>query len=62
MGAAREHGIIDALSGITFTYGGLRADQHGRALDEAGDAVRGLYVCGEMLGALLSGSYRVARD
>jgi tricarballylate dehydrogenase len=47
--------------GITFTYGGLRADQHGRALDEAGDAVRGLYVCGEMLGALLSGSYRVAR-
>jgi tricarballylate dehydrogenase len=26
-------------------------------LDEAGDAVPGLYVCGEMLGGLFSGNY-----
>jgi tricarballylate dehydrogenase len=43
--------------GITFTFGGLRADPHGRVLDEAGDAVPGLYVCGEMLGGLFSGNY-----
>lgn len=43
--------------GITFTFGGLRADQHGRVLDEFGQAVPGLFVCGEMLGGLFSGNY-----
>lgn len=43
--------------GITFTFGGLRADPQGRVLDAAGEVVPGLLVCGEMLGGLFSGNY-----
>jgi tricarballylate dehydrogenase len=43
--------------GITFTFGGLRADDHGRVLAAAGSVIDGLYVCGEMLGGLFSGNY-----
>ncbi|PXY35875.1 tricarballylate dehydrogenase [Prauserella flavalba] len=43
--------------GITFTFGGLRADTHGRVLDASGAAIPGLFVCGEMLGGLFSGNY-----
>jgi tricarballylate dehydrogenase len=43
--------------GITFTFGGLRADANARVLDESGAVVPGLYVCGEMLGGLFSGNY-----
>jgi tricarballylate dehydrogenase len=43
--------------GITFTFGGLRADTSGRVLDSAGAPVPGLFVCGEMLGGLFSGNY-----
>jgi tricarballylate dehydrogenase len=43
--------------GITFTFGGLRADTAGRVLDESGRPVSGLFVCGEMLGGLFSGNY-----
>jgi tricarballylate dehydrogenase len=43
--------------GITFTFGGLRADTSGRVLDGAGAPVPGLFVCGEMLGGLFSGNY-----
>jgi tricarballylate dehydrogenase len=43
--------------GITFTFGGLRGDSHGRVLDESGVAIPGLYACGEMLGGLFSGNY-----
>jgi tricarballylate dehydrogenase len=43
--------------GITFTFGGLRGDAHGRVLDEGGQPIPGLYVCGEMLGGLFSGNY-----
>jgi tricarballylate dehydrogenase len=43
--------------GITFTFGGLRADPCGRVLDNAGAPVPGLFVCGEMLGGLFSGNY-----
>jgi tricarballylate dehydrogenase len=43
--------------GITFTFGGLRADTSGRALDGEGRVVPGLFVCGEMLGGLFSGNY-----
>ncbi|MBK1783337.1 FAD-dependent tricarballylate dehydrogenase TcuA [Prauserella cavernicola] len=43
--------------GITFTFGGLRADTHGRVLDTGGEPVPGLFVCGEMLGGLFSGNY-----
>jgi tricarballylate dehydrogenase len=43
--------------GITFTFGGLRGDTDGRVLDEQGQPIPGLYVCGEMLGGLFSGNY-----
>jgi tricarballylate dehydrogenase len=43
--------------GITFTFGGLKGDAHGRVLDERGGVIPGLYVCGEMLGGLFSGNY-----
>jgi tricarballylate dehydrogenase len=43
--------------GITFTFGGLRADAAARVLDDSGAPIPGLYVCGEMLGGLFSGNY-----
>lgn len=43
--------------GITFTFGGLRADADARVLDDSGSPIPGLYVCGEMLGGLFSGNY-----
>jgi tricarballylate dehydrogenase len=43
--------------GITFTFGGLRADDHGRVLKDDGAPIAGLYVCGEMVGGLFSGNY-----
>ncbi|GAB7044305.1 FAD-dependent tricarballylate dehydrogenase TcuA [Catenuloplanes niger JCM 9533] len=43
--------------GITFTFGGLRADDHGRVLTAGGGHLPGLFVCGEMLGGLFSGNY-----
>jgi tricarballylate dehydrogenase len=43
--------------GITFTFGGLKSDTHGRVLDKGGEHISGLYVCGEMLGGLFSGNY-----
>ncbi|WP_324274961.1 FAD-binding protein [Blastococcus brunescens] len=43
--------------GITFTFGGLRADENGRVQDRDGASMPGLFVCGEMLGGLFSGNY-----
>ncbi|GAA0940821.1 FAD-dependent tricarballylate dehydrogenase TcuA [Pseudonocardia zijingensis] len=43
--------------GITFTFGGLRADTSSRVLDAEGTPLPGLFVCGEMLGGLFSGNY-----
>ena len=43
--------------GITFTFGGLRGDTHGRVLAESGAPIGGLYACGEALGGLFSGNY-----
>lgn len=43
--------------GITFTFGGLKADTQGRVLDTNGAAIPGLLVCGEMLGGLFAGNY-----
>lgn len=43
--------------GITFTFGGVKGDTHGRVLDESGTPIPGLYACGEMLGGLFSGNY-----
>jgi len=43
--------------GITFTFGGLKSDTHGRVLNKDGGHIEGLYVCGEMLGGLFSANY-----
>lgn len=43
--------------GITFTFGGVKADTHGRVLDAEGRHIEGLYVAGEMLGGLFSVNY-----
>jgi tricarballylate dehydrogenase len=43
--------------GITFTFGGLKADTDGHVLREDGSAIPGLFVCGEMLGGLFSSNY-----
>lgn len=43
--------------GITFTFGGIKSDTHGRVLDGDGKHVEGLYVAGEMLGGLFSANY-----
>lgn len=43
--------------GITFTFGGLKSDTHGRVLDTDGREIPGLFVCGEMLGGLFADNY-----
>jgi tricarballylate dehydrogenase len=43
--------------GITFTFGGVKADTYGRVMDTNGDRIPGLFVAGEMLGGLFSQNY-----
>ena len=43
--------------GITFTFGGIKSDTHGRVLDVDGNHIEGLFVAGEMLGGLFSTNY-----
>lgn len=43
--------------GITFTFGGVKTDTHGRVLNESGEHIEGLYAAGEMLGGLFSINY-----
>ncbi|AUI51514.1 FAD-dependent tricarballylate dehydrogenase TcuA [Arthrobacter crystallopoietes] len=43
--------------GITFTFGGVKADTFGRVLNEEGKHIDGLFAAGEMLGGLFSGNY-----
>lgn len=43
--------------GITFTFGGVRIDPNGAVLDNGGNAIPGLYACGEMAGGLFYFNY-----
>lgn len=43
--------------GITFTFGGVKTDTHGRVLNQDGEHIEGLYAAGEMLGGLFSNNY-----
>ena len=43
--------------GITFTFGGLRIDRHGRVLDATGQAIPGLFAAGEIVGGLFHNNY-----
>jgi tricarballylate dehydrogenase len=55
-----EQGPFEAYQvtcGITFTFGGIRADVDARAIDSDGRAMPNLFVCGEMLGGLFYLNY-----
>ncbi len=43
--------------GITFTFGGVRIDDHARVLSTSFTPIPGLYACGEMVGGLFHGNY-----
>lgn len=43
--------------GLTFTFGGLRIDTDARVLDTDGNAIPGLYACGELVGDLFYFNY-----
>ncbi|SEO90774.1 FAD-dependent tricarballylate dehydrogenase TcuA [Amycolatopsis saalfeldensis] len=46
-----------AVAGLTFSFGGVRIDPDGRALDPDGAVVPGLYAAGEATGGLFYGDY-----
>jgi succinate dehydrogenase/fumarate reductase flavoprotein subunit len=48
---------LQVVPSIYFTYGGVRADPRGHALDATGRRVRGLYVAGNDVGGLHDGGY-----
>jgi tricarballylate dehydrogenase len=43
--------------GITFTFGGVRIDQHCRVLDQDGAVIPALYAAGELVGGLFYFNY-----
>jgi tricarballylate dehydrogenase len=43
--------------GITFTFGGVRVDEHARVLDTSGRPLPGLYAAGELVGGLFFHNY-----
>ncbi|WJR80288.1 FAD-dependent tricarballylate dehydrogenase TcuA [Bradyrhizobium sp. NP1] len=45
------------ISGITFTFGGVKIDRHARVLDYTNQPVPGLYATGEMTGGFFYNSY-----
>jgi tricarballylate dehydrogenase len=43
--------------GITFTFGGVRVNEHAQVQSTAWTSIPGLYACGEMVGGLFHGNY-----
>jgi tricarballylate dehydrogenase len=43
--------------GITFTFGGVRVNEHARVLSTSLTPMPGLFACGEMVGGLFHGNY-----
>ena len=43
--------------GITFTYGGLKISERAAVLDQSGNAIPGLFACGEVVGGVFQGGY-----
>lgn len=48
---------VEVQPAITFTFGGLRTDTYGRALNEAGEPVPGLYAIGADMGGVQEDGY-----
>ena len=48
---------VEVQPSITFTFGGLRGDTEGRALDRNGEPVPGLFVAGADLGGVQETGY-----
>lgn len=46
-----------AVCGVTFTFGGVKADARAQVLREDGAAIPGLFAAGEMLGGIFGGNY-----
>lgn len=46
-----------ATAGITFSFGGVKADEFGRVIGTDWRPIPGLYACGEMVGGLFHGNY-----
>ena len=43
--------------GITFTFGGLRINEHGEVINTEGNAIPGLFAAGELVGGLFYYNY-----
>jgi tricarballylate dehydrogenase len=43
--------------GITFTFGGVRVNEHAQVLSTSWTSIPGLFACGEMIGGLFHGNY-----
>ncbi len=43
--------------GITFTYGGLKINEHGSVLNKNNEPIRGLFACGELVGGVFFNGY-----
>ncbi|MTD53311.1 FAD-dependent tricarballylate dehydrogenase TcuA [Amycolatopsis pithecellobii] len=43
--------------GITFTFGGVKIDNHGQVLDTSGETIPGLFAAGEMVGGIFYHNY-----
>ena len=50
------HGYV-VTCGITFTFGGLKIDTHGRVLDLTDKPIGGLYAAGELVGGIFYQNY-----
>jgi tricarballylate dehydrogenase len=48
---------VPVTGGITFTFGGLKADASARVLDTAGRVIDGLYAAGETIGEIFYYNY-----
>lgn len=53
--------VYKVISGITFTFGGVKIDRHARVLDYTNQPIPGLYATGEMTGGFFYNSYPAGR-
>ena len=51
------YAVLEVMVGVTYTYGGLRADATGAVVDAKGQAVGGLLTCGADRGAISGRTY-----